>query len=218
VSLVIDPRETVLLVIDMQNAFCHPEGTLGMAGVPMEPLRATIPRVRRLVELCRAHGIPDIWTRQIHYERDRAREAHKVVPHTLRRPRIACQPGTWDAQIVDELRDLVRPETEVLEKHKFSAFYGTRLEPLLGVYGARLLVACGTTTNLCIDTTIRDAYMRDYDVVVAKDAVAGVDAEWHTAALDVWARYMAEVLTVDEIAQCIQPVPGRSAEGFAQSR
>ena len=217
-GFVIDPQETALLVIDMQNAFCHPEGTLGIAGVAMEPLQATIPRVRRLVEVCRTHGIPDIWTRQIHYERDRARESHKVVPHTLRRPRIACQPGSWDAEIVDELKSLLRPDTEVLEKHKFSCFYGTRLEPLLGIYGARLLIVCGTTTNLCVDTTIRDAYMRDYDVVVAKETVAGVDSEWHAMAVSVWGRYMAEVLSVEEIAERIQPVASPTPTEVAQGR
>jgi ureidoacrylate peracid hydrolase len=206
--LVIDPAETALLVVDMQNAFCHAEGTLGLGGVDMAPLRATIPHVRRLVRLCRESGIPDIWSRQIHYPRDRAREAHKILPHTLRRPRVACQPGSWDAEIVDELRDLVGPTTEVLDKHKWSCFYGTRLSPLLRILGTRLLIICGTTTNLCVDTTIRDAYMRDYDVVVARDAVAGVDPAWHEASLGVWARYMAEVLSVEELATMIRPAAG----------
>jgi ureidoacrylate peracid hydrolase len=196
----LDPRETALLVVDMQNAFCHPEGTLGLAGVDLAPLQATIPRVRRVVTLCRANGIPDIWSRQNHYLTDRARDAHKVLPHTLRRPRIACQPGSWDAEIVDDLKDLLTPQTEVITKHKFSCFYGTRLEPLLRILGARLLIVCGTTTNLCVDSTIRDAYMRDYDVVVVGDAVGGVNPLWHSAALEVWTRYMADVMTVDDLA------------------
>ena len=210
-SLAIDPRETALLVVDMQNAFCHQEGTLGLGGVDLAPLQATIPRVRRLVGLCRGLGIPDVWSRQIHYPVDRARDAHKILPHTLRRPRVACQPGSWDADFVDEFKDLLRPDTEIVDKHKWSCFYGTRLEPLLRILGARLLIVCGTTTNLCIDTTVRDAYMRDYDVVVARDAVGGVDAAWHEAALAVWARYMAEVLTVDEIAALLHPPVGARA-------
>ncbi len=202
-SVMLSPRETVLLVIDMQNAFCHPAGTLGLGGVDLGPLQATIPRVRRVIELCRATGIPDIWSRQIHYLTDRARDAHKILPHTLRRPRVACQPGSWDAEIVDDLKDLLTPRTEIIDKHKFSCFYGTRLAPLLRILGARLLLICGTTTNLCVDSTIRDAYMRDYDVIVVKDAVGGVNPLWHDMALEVWARYMAELMTVDEVAALI---------------
>lgn len=204
-GLVIDPSETALLVVDMQNAFCHRDGTLGLGGVDLALLEATIPKVHRLVGHCRMNGIPDVWSRQIHYPKDRAREAHKVLPHTLRRPRIACQPGSWDAEIVDELKDLITPETEIIDKHKFSCFHATRLEPLLRILGARLLIVCGTTTNLCIDSTVRDAYMRDYDVVVVKDAVGGVDPAWHETALGVWARYMAEVVTLDELLMMISP-------------
>lgn len=197
----LDPGEMALLVIDMQNAFCHEEGTLGRDGVDVSPLRAIIPNIERLVRACRSRGIPDIWTMQEHYQEDKTREAHKFTPHTLKRVNIAALRGTWDAEICAELAPLIGPESHVLRKFKWSAFYGTNLEVLLRVLGRRMLVVCGTTTNLCIDTTVRDAYMRDYDVIVLQDCVAGVNKTWHDAAIQVWNRYIGWVTTLDEFLQ-----------------
>jgi ureidoacrylate peracid hydrolase len=202
-SIEINPTETALLIIDMQNGFCDPEGTLGLGGVDVAPMQATIPPIRHLVELARERGMPDIWSRQFHYAVDRTRDAHRIGSHVLKRPRPACMPGTWDAEIVAGLRDLVLPDTELIDKHKFSCFFDTRLHSLLRILGTRMLIVCGTATNTCVEATIRDAYMRDYDVVVAGDAVSGVNPAWHAMALEVWDRYFGAVLTVDEISAAL---------------
>lgn len=194
----LEPRETALIVIDAQNAFCHQDGTLGQSGVDVSPLGEVVPAIARLVGICRAAGIPDIWTRQIHFPEDRAREAHRIKPHTLKRSQIACQPGSWDAEIVDELKPLLPDAEYVIDKHKWGIFYGTRLDPLLRILGSKLLVVCGTTTNACVDTSVREAYMRDYDVVVVRECVAGVKPAWHAMALEVWSHYVGEVVGLEE--------------------
>lgn len=194
------PEEAALLVVDPQNAFCHPDGTLGRSGVDVAPLAAVVPSIARLVRLCEARGIPAIYTRHTNHLVDKGRDRHRITPHTAKRATVACQPGSWDAEFVEELHPLIAPAAHVLEKHRWSAFYGTRLDPLLRVLGTRLLIICGTTTNACIDTTVRDAYMRDFDVVVPRDCVAGVRQDWHQAAVAVWAHYAAEVVALDELA------------------
>ena len=62
----------------------------------------------------------------------------------------------------------------VVRKHRFGAFYETRLETLLGMLGVRTLFITGVTLNACVETTIREAYLRDYDVVAVTDCIAGV--------------------------------------------
>jgi ureidoacrylate peracid hydrolase len=114
-------------------------------------------------------------------------------------------PGTWDAEIVDGLRDLLQPNTEVIDKHKFSCFFDTRLHSLLRILGTRMLIICGTATNTCVEATVRDAYMRDFDVVVAREGVSGVNAAWHSSALEVWDRYFGAVLSVDDIEAALEP-------------
>lgn len=197
----IKPEETALLVIDMQNGACHPEGTFGMSGMDITPMQELVPRVRRLVEVCQSAGIRDIWTEQNHYLNDEGRNSHRIPHHTRKRARLLCEKGTWDAETVGELKELWTPQTEVLEKQRWSAFYGTRLEPLLRILGTRLLIVCGVTTNACVDTTVRDAFQRDYDVVIVRDCVGGVNQEWHETALEVWDWYVGEVVTLDEVAE-----------------
>jgi ureidoacrylate peracid hydrolase len=199
------PSETALLVIDAQNAFCHPGGTLGRSGVDIAPLAAILPNVARLVRLCEGQGIATIYTRHTNHLVDEGRSRHRIAPHTAKRATVAAQPGSWDAAFVDELDTLVTPSTHVIEKHRWSAFYGTRLDPLLSILGTRLLIVCGATTNACIDTTVRDAYMRDFDVVIARDCVAGVRQDWHEAALAVLAHYAGEIVDLSELAAQLAP-------------
>lgn len=205
----LDPQETALLVIDVQNAFCHPNGTLGISGVDMRMLTAIVPATRKLIEACKAQSIPDIWTIQHHFVEDHTRAQHKIRPHTERRARLACQPGTWDAEIVDELKPLIDEHSHLIEKHKFSAFYGTRLEVLLRILGRRTLLIAGTTTNACVDTTVREAYMRDYDILIVKDCVGGVNPEWHEMALAVWERYVGAVVSLDEVLASLAVVASK---------
>lgn len=204
----IDPSESVLLVIDPQNAFCHPDGTLGQSGVDVSPLVETVPRIAELIKTCRAAGIRDIWTRQYNFPQDRSRDAHRIKPHTLKRSRIACQPGTWDAEFVDALKPHIADASHIIEKYKWSIFYGTGLDPLLRIWGTKLIIVCGTTSNACIDTSVRDAYMRDYDVVIVKDCVGGVRQDWHQMALEVWAQYVGEVVTLAELSERISATVG----------
>jgi ureidoacrylate peracid hydrolase len=204
------PSETALLIVDAQNAFCHPDGTLGRSGVDVAPLAAVVPGIARLVRLCEAHGIPTIYTLHTNHLVDEGRNRHRIAPHTAKRATVACQPGSWDAEFVDELGALVTPSSHVIEKHRWSAFYGTRLDPLLNILGTRLLIVCGTTTNACIDSTVRDAYMRDYDVVVPRDCVAGVRQDWHDAALGVLAHYAGEVVALSEVAAQLAPEGARA--------
>ena len=196
--LTINPNETALIVIDPQNAFCHAEGTLGKSGVDVSHLVASVPQIAELVTLCRMAGIPDIWTRHYNFAVDSGRDAKRIKPHTAKRKTIACQPGTWDSEIVDELKVRINDETPIIEKHRWSAFYGTRLEPLLNALGVKMVVCCGSTTNACIEASVRDAYMRDYDVVMVKDCIAGVRQDWHEMAFEVWSHYVGEVVSLHQ--------------------
>jgi ureidoacrylate peracid hydrolase len=205
-DLKINVEDTALLVIDAQNAWLHPEGTLGLSGVNMTLLTSIVAPLRRLIQACKACGIPDIWTVQVNFDVDRARALHRITHHTLKRARVACLRGSWDAEIVEELKPLLDARSHVIEKHRFSAFYGTRLEVLLRMLGRNTLLICGATTNACVDSTVRDAYMRDYDVIIVRDCVGGVNREWHEVAISVWQQYFGFVGSLDQVLSLL-PVP-----------
>lgn len=196
----LDPRKTALLVIDMQNAFCHPEGTLGISGVDVEPAQRAIPAVARLVGSCKEAGIPVIWSQQVHFAVDAGRARKRLPSHTQKRARVSALAGTWDAQIVDELAVLADNSSLVFTKHRFGCFYETRLDAMLRMLGTEALLMCGATANACVETTLREAYLRDYDVVAVTDCIAAVRPEWEPLAHDVWGQYFGLLATSDEVA------------------
>ena len=195
----IDPKQAALLVIDMQNAFCHAEGTLGISGVDVRPAQATIGPVRRLAQAFAAAKLPVIWTRQVHLDPDAARARKVLASHTTKRKRVSALSGSWDAAFIDEVVDLVTDPTYVVTKHRFGAFYETRLQSLLDMLGVQALFIVGLTANACVETTIREAYLRDYDVIAITDAIAAVRPQWIDTAHAVWSQYLAELATSDDV-------------------
>ena len=195
----LDPRRTALLVIDMQNAFCHPEGTLGLSGVDVEPAQAAIPAVAALVRACSDADLPVLWSQQVHFAVDAGRARKRLPSHTQKRARVSALAGTWDAQLVDELAPLADDPALVFTKHRFGCFYESRLEAMLRMLGTEALLVCGVTANACVETTIREAYLRDYDVVAVADCIAAVRPEWEPLAHAVWSQYFGVLATSDEI-------------------
>jgi ureidoacrylate peracid hydrolase len=210
----LDPKEVGLLVIDMQNGFCHPGGArakaFGVDAIAMP--RASIPNVVGMMRLCRSAGVRITLTRQVHYPDDQARKRRRIPSHLDRRgvKLELCWRGTWDAELIDEIKADVRPEDDIIIKHRASAFYNTPLEAELRIKGIQVLIITGTTTSFCIDSTIRDAYMRDYDVLVPAECVSDTDQSAHDAVLACVDRFHGLVTSTADIARALgvtSPVP-----------
>lgn len=196
----IDRGKVALLVIDLQNAFCHEEGTLGKSGLDTKHLSSILPRLRKTIEECQGASIPVLWTVQEHFERDLRRGRKSLPAHTSKRKGISALAGTWDAGIVDELKDLVTDPSYVIRKHRFGGFYETRLNIVLEQLGVSALFVTGLTTNACVETTIREAYLRDYDVIGIEDCISGVNPEWEASAKDVWRHYFGITCSASEFS------------------
>ncbi len=196
-------EDSALLVIDMQNAFCHPEGTLGISGVDTGPLYRTVERIEPLVRRCQAAGMPVLWTVQEHFQADRRRQQKRLPSHTARRKAVSALTGSWDAELVAELAPLASDPSLIIRKHRFGAFYQTRLEVVLDMLGVRTLFVAGVTANACVETTLREAYLRDYDVVAVTDCIAGVNPEWERVARQVWAQYFCILAESGQVVQWI---------------
>jgi ureidoacrylate peracid hydrolase len=201
----LDARTAALLVIDLQNAFVHEKGTLGISGVDTKRLSAIVPVLAELVPRCQAAGIPVIWTVQQHFAVDASRAHKKLAGHTSRRKQVSALAGTWDEEIVDELKPLAAANPSyVIRKHRFGAFHETRLEMLLDMLGTRTLFIAGTTTNACVETSIREAYLRDYDIVALDDCISGVNESWEETAKKVWKQYFCELSDSREMTAWMQ--------------
>ena len=185
----LDMRKSALVVVDLQNAFCHKEGTLGKSGLDTDHLSSVIEPLRPVIERCHKVGIPVLWTVQEHFQEDHRRSRKRLPSHTSKRKGVSALAGTWDAEIVDELKDLVNAPSYVIRKHRFGGFYETRMEVVLEQLGVEALFITGLTTNACVETTIREAYLRDFDVAAIEDCISGVNPEWEENAKKVWRQY-----------------------------
>ncbi|MEM7543611.1 MAG: isochorismatase family cysteine hydrolase [Pseudomonadota bacterium] len=172
---------TALIVIDMQNGFCAKGGSGEQAGFDITQCRAAIAPCLSLIEAARAHALPIIYTRLVWREdyRDGGIVTEAVLPGVVEAR--MCAANTWDAELIEEIRP--RDEEFVIDKNRYSAFYGTALNSILTTHDIRHLVVCGVTTNICVETTVRDASQRDFRTFVPSDACGEIAPERHDWAL-----------------------------------
>ena len=179
-------RSTALLVIDMQNFFLNPKSkTFTPGGL------AIIPNSAKLIKAFRKNNLPVIYTAHVH-----------------KSPEMdgGIMAWWWEGMVIENTDDAKihkalapRPEEKVIYKHRYNAFYNTDLEITLRCLKITDLVICGIMTNLCCETTARDAYMRDYRVFFLLDATGTVDEELHLATLKNIAFGFAYVTKTEEI-------------------
>ncbi len=190
--------KTALMVVDMQNAFCHPEGSLvTQRGFDTSALQGAVEPCRILVKAARTKSLPIIFTQYVYREdyADAGWWMREVTPEVLGSGSLAA--GTWDVDFVDGLTP--QAHDIVVQKNRPSAFYSTPLESHLRSMAIQSLVICGVTTNICVETTARDAGQRDYRTFVVADATAEMEPDRHDGALKALALMFARVLSVDEV-------------------
>ncbi|MDX8464938.1 isochorismatase family cysteine hydrolase [Mesorhizobium sp. VK23B] len=183
-----EPQTTALIVIDMQRDFAEPGGFGASLGNDVSRVVAIVPTVKRLIEGFRAAGLPVIHTMECHRpdlsdlppaKRNRGNPSIRIGDAgPMGRVLIAGEPGT---AILDELAPL--PGEIVIEKPGKGAFYATGLGDDLKRIGARQLVFAGVTTEVCVQTTMREANDRGYECLVAEDATESYFPEFKAAAL-----------------------------------
>jgi ureidoacrylate peracid hydrolase len=194
---------TALLVIDMQNGFLDEKGSMATVGLPHAELRPAIAGCVRLVSAAREAGVPVIFTRYVFMAdySDGGLLPNEKVPAMREVNSLAA--GSWDADIVPELAP--EPGEIIIDKSRPSSFYGTRLEPVLSNQQIRSLVICGVTTNICVESTARDAGQRDLRVHVISDATAEYDKERHDHALNTIGFIFGWVDTIQDVLDAWVP-------------
>ncbi|TPN43351.1 MULTISPECIES: isochorismatase family cysteine hydrolase [unclassified Mesorhizobium] len=182
------PRTVALVVIDMQRDFAEPGGFGASLGNDVSRVVAIVPTVKRLIEGFRAAGLPVIHTMECHRpdlsdlppaKRNRGNPSIRIGDAgPMGRVLIAGEPGT---AILDALAPL--PGEIVIEKPGKGAFYATSFGDDLKRLGAQHLVFAGVTTEVCVQTTMREANDRGYECLLAEDATESYFPEFKAAAL-----------------------------------
>lgn len=179
----LDPAHTALVLIDIQNDFCHPEGAFGKLGHDLSMMPAMAERAGALLEAARRRGLLTLFVRAT-YDGEVLGAPLAETYHRRGFTESQCLEGSWDADWYGGLApDPTRAQELVVTKHRFSAFWGTGIDLYLRSNGIRTVVLAGVVTSGCVESTLRDAFFRDYYVVAVRDAVAEASIERHDASL-----------------------------------
>lgn len=169
-NMILEKRKSALMVVDMQLFFLDPASPTYTCGG-----EAILPNIQELMTVFRLAGRPVIFTRHVHHP-------------SLSDAGIMgwwwdgmCMEGSPESEIHPGIAPL--PGEKVILKHRYSAFYNTDLETILRVGKIEDLVISGVMTNMCCESTARDAYFRDYRVFFPADATGSVNEEFHLASL-----------------------------------
>ena len=214
----IDPACTALLVIDMQKGFCDPESQMEKAGIGTANQRAILPDVLRLIDLARERDMPVLFSQQIHYPEDVTRRRRRIPSHIDKQNWAPCLRGTWEVDFVDDIAAAIRPEDLIVEKHRASVFFETTLDTKLRMLGIEQILISGCNTDFCVETTIRDGYYRDMDVIVVRDCVAGPRPQFHEDTLAKVETYFGAVVGLEELPSVIMPREQAGTGALAEAR
>ena len=171
-------EQSAIVVVDMQNAFASRGGLLDLAGIDISAADAVVRRIGPVLDAARASDVPIVYL-QTGYKPDLSNGGGEGSPNPRKetalclmraRPELKGKllvEGTWDFEIVEDLTP--KPGDVVVLKTRYSGFAGTTLDSVLRARGIRYLFFVGIATNVCVESTLRDAYFHEYWPVLVTD-------------------------------------------------
>src|SRR4028118_2288513 len=187
-TLRLDLAKAAILVIDMQNDFCHQEGWLAHIGVDVTPAREPIEPLNTLLPQLRAAKVPVIWLnwgnrpdllnisaglRHVYNPTGKGVGLGDRLPN---RGAKVLTVGSWAAAVVDELEQ--KPEDIFVDKYRMSGFWDTPLDSILRNLGKTTLFFAGVNIDQCVMATLQDANFLSYDCILVKDCAATTSPEY----------------------------------------
>ena len=209
--LEIDLKRMAVLVIDMQNAFVSKGGMFDLWGFDISTIPKVIDPIKRIVNLARQKKVRVVWLAHTLYPDIRevgplSRFWINQVLKTYRekpewRDKLLLR-GTWGAQIIDELKPA--KDEIFIEKRRFSAFVGTDLDMLLKTYDIRYLVFTGVATNICVESSLRDACHLEYMPILISDAAAASPSSRQESTIGNVIQCFGWVTSTDKLLKAMQ--------------
>jgi len=206
-SIVLDLSKTALIVVDMQNAFLNPGGLLDRAGLDISDAPRTIEAAQRVLRTARDLGMLVVHL-AVGYPPDLSTAGGPTSPNPRKELALCLMErhpewrgelliwGTWDAEIVEALAP--RAGEVVIRKSRYSGFAGTPLDQLLRSRNIQYLLFIGVATNVCVESTIRDAYFHEYwPILIADAAMPAGPGAMHEATLFNVEHFFGWVTTVE---------------------
>ncbi len=205
----VQPEHSAVLIVDVQNDFCAEGGAMHSEGRDLSLVQAMVPRLVRLVDAARAARVPCIWIRNVYNSQPNWYLSEVWLEQAMRRrkglyvERPVCESGAWNG---DFYQVRPRPAEVIVTKHRYGAFEGTDLDLILRSRGIRTVIMTGVATNVCVETTARQAFLRDYYLVFTSDCTAAYSPADHEGTLRNIDQFFGQVATSAAVAACWEPV------------
>jgi ureidoacrylate peracid hydrolase len=178
----IQPQSCALLVVDIQNDYCHPEGSCGKRDNNVHSVTDMMPNMHLLLDNARKKGITVIFIRTEHNDLTDSLAWNSRYGKIKPRPvsELSCRTGSWGAEFYE-----IEPKTNeiIVTKHRYSGFVGTNLDMVLKTLQKSSLLLTGVATNICVESTLRDGLSHDYYVTLLEDCCATYHPEDHHASV-----------------------------------
>ncbi len=199
----LDPRRTALVVVDMQNAFMLP----GVAHSPCAEAVEIVPNINRLARTLRAAGGVVAWVRTRFTQASRTDWSTYyglLAPARIEKRIEALTPGGKGYELWDGLE--VLPGDLAVDKERFSAFLpgASDITERLRARGIDTVLITGTVTNVCCESSARDAMMMNFQTVMVTDGNAATNDEEHNASLVAFYLSFGDVMSTDRLVACIE--------------
>ncbi len=199
-----------LIIIDMQNGFCSEGGSYEnygrSIGADINIYRNIIPNIKQIIDTCHELNIPVFYTQQVREASgiDLLSKRHRIIPK--RRAEFqkipVCVIGTWDAEIISELRPA--ENDHIVVKRRDSAFHDTELDLWLRSLDVDTIIYTGVDTSICVENSVRDGFNMGYDVILVEDATASSWPELYKATLMKVRGSFGWVLTTEQLISMLQ--------------
>ncbi len=198
------PLKAALIVVDVQNDFIHDQGAFSKKKVNLSHVQKVIPNLIYFIEKCRQFNLPIIFVRTIHSNWTNSPSWLGRVGGMVEKIPV-CLPNSWGAQFYE-----VEPKDSdcIVTKHRYSAFTGTDLDLILRSKGIETLLLSGVVTNVCVETTARDGFNLDYNVILVEDCCGAYVPEEHASTLNNISKYFGAVTDSKTIVEFMKESEG----------
>ncbi len=186
--------KSAVIVVDVQNDFCSKDGACAKNGCDVSGVDKMIPNLQLLLDTAHKNDMPVIFIQTVHTKET---DCESWISRSEGKSSQVCRPNSWGIEFYK-----VFPEENdiIVNKHRYSAFIHTRLETVLHTLKAETIIVCGVATNVCVESTARDGYMLDFNLILAEDCCSEFNSEAHELTCRNIRERFGKVATSKEIA------------------
>jgi len=194
-----NPARSALVIVDVQNDYCHKDGSIAKQGLDVSMAEQMLPNLKQMIRTCKENNVPVIYIQTIHEDSTDSKTWVKRLKNKTQKD--LCRKNTWGSEFFH-----LAPEDEdvIVIKHRYSAFINTRFDSVLRAMEIDTLLMAGVSTNICVESTARDGFMLDYDILLLSDCTGAFTREEYDMSLKTIDKFFGSVTSSAEIMESLK--------------